>query len=65
MIPLSAINQLAAAYRGAARQEAYLELAQEHFLDWMRAQHLFEDEAVVFKGRGVQGWHGHPQVRAG
>jgi predicted nucleotidyltransferase component of viral defense system len=50
MIPLSAINQLSAAYRGAARQEAYLELAQEHFLDWMRTQHLFEDEAFVFKG---------------
>ena len=38
MIPLSAINQLSAAYRGAARQEAYLELAQEHFLDWMRTE---------------------------
>jgi hypothetical protein len=50
MIPLVAINQLAAVYRGRGRHEAYLEFVQEHFLDWLRSEHLFEDEAVVFKG---------------
>lgn len=50
MIPLVAINMLAAVYRGGGKQQAYLEFAQEHFLDWLRAEHLFEDEAVVFKG---------------
>lgn len=50
MIPLVAINQLAAVYRGRGKNEAYLEFAQEHFLDWLRAEHVFEDEAVVFKG---------------
>jgi predicted nucleotidyltransferase component of viral defense system len=50
MIPLVAINQLAAVYRGRGRDEAYLEFAQEHFLDWLRTEHLFEDEAVVLKG---------------
>lgn len=50
MIPLAAINQLAAVYRGRGRNEAYLEFAQEHFLDWLRQERLFEDEAVVFKG---------------
>lgn len=50
MIPLVAINQLAAVYRGRGRNEAYLEFAQEHFLDWLRTEHLFEDESVVFKG---------------
>lgn len=50
MIPLVAINQLAAVYRGRGKNEAYLEFAQEHFLDWLRGEHVFEDEAVVFKG---------------
>ena len=50
MIPLAAINQLAAVYRGRGRNEAYLEFAQEHFLDWLRQERLLEDEAVVFKG---------------
>jgi predicted nucleotidyltransferase component of viral defense system len=50
MIPLAAINQLAAVYQGRGRQQAYLEFAQEHFLDWLRSEHLFEDETVVFKG---------------
>ena len=50
MIPLAAINQLAAVYRGRGRNEAYLEFAQEHFLDWLRTEHLFDGEAVVFKG---------------
>lgn len=50
MIPLAAINQLAAVYRGRGRNEAYLEFAQEHFLDWLQAEHLFDDEAVVLKG---------------
>jgi hypothetical protein len=36
MIPLAAINQLAAVYRGRGRNEAYLEFAREHFLDWLR-----------------------------
>ncbi len=50
MIPLAAINQLAAVYRGRGRNEAYLEFAQEHFLDWLRLEGLFADDAVVFKG---------------
>jgi uncharacterized protein len=50
VIPLVAINQLAAVYRGRGRNEAYLEFAQEHFLDWLRSERLFEDEAFVFKG---------------
>ena len=50
MIPLAAINQLAAVYRGRGRNEAYLEFAQEHFLDWLRVERLFDDEAVVLKG---------------
>lgn len=50
MIPLAAINQLAAVYRGRGRNEAYLEFAQEHFLDWLRLEGMFEDDAVVFKG---------------
>lgn len=50
MIPLAAINQLAAVYRGRGRNEAYLEFAQEHFLDWLRLEGVFEDDAVVFKG---------------
>ena len=50
MIPLVAINQLAAVYRGRGKNEAYLEFAQEHFLDWLRAEHVFADEAVVLKG---------------
>lgn len=41
---------LAAVYRGRGREQAYLEFAQEHFLDWLRTEHLFEDESVVFKG---------------
>ncbi len=50
MIHLAAINQLAAVYRGRGRNEAYLEFAQEHFLDWLRQERLFEDETVVLKG---------------
>jgi hypothetical protein len=49
VIPLAAINQLAAACRGRGRNEAYLEFAQEHFLDWLRLEGLFEDDAVVFR----------------
>ena len=47
MIPLVAINQLAAVYRGRGKDEAYLEFAQEHFLDWLRTEHLFEDEVIT------------------
>jgi len=43
-----ALQRLNAAYRGRARDESYLELAQEHFLDWMRHQGLLGE--VVFKG---------------
>ncbi len=50
MIPLDSINQLAAVYLVRGRNEAYLEFAQEHFLDWLRLEGLFEDDAVVFKG---------------
>ncbi|MGH2409246.1 MAG: hypothetical protein ACRDGS_02640 [Chloroflexota bacterium] len=41
-------GQTAAAYQGRAREEYYLELAQEHFLDWMRTSGLLGD--VIFKG---------------
>jgi uncharacterized protein len=50
MIRQAAIQQLAARYGGRAREEAYLEFAQEHFLDWCRAEHLFDDDGLVFKG---------------
>ena len=52
MIPLAAVNQLAAVYRGRGRNEAYLEFAKDHFLDWLRLEGLFEDDAVVFKEAG-------------
>ena len=52
MIPLVAINMLAAVYRGGGKQQAYLEFAQDHFLDWLRAEHLFE---VV-----LHEWHARP-----
>jgi len=48
MIRPVAPQRLNAAYRGRARDESYLELAQEHFLDWMRLQGLLDE--VVFKG---------------
>ncbi len=48
MIPPVALQRLNAAYQGRAREESYLELAQEHFLDWMRQQGLLAE--VVFKG---------------
>jgi len=44
----AAIQRLNAAYRGRAREEAYLELAQEHFLDWLRVQGLTDE--ITFKG---------------
>ena len=51
MIPLAAINQLAAVYRGRGRNEAYLEFAQEHFLAWMATEGLFAgDHPLIFKG---------------
>jgi predicted nucleotidyltransferase component of viral defense system len=43
-----ALQRLNAAYQGRAREESYLELAQEHFLDWMRASGLLDE--VIFKG---------------
>ena len=48
MIRQVALQRLNAAYQGRAREEAYLELAQEHFLDWMRASGLLDE--VIFKG---------------
>lgn len=48
MIRPIALQRLNAAYRGRARDESYLELAQEHFLYWMRQQGLLDE--VVFKG---------------
>jgi uncharacterized protein len=42
------LQRLNAAYQGRAREESYLELAQEHFLDWMRESGIIED--VIFKG---------------
>jgi predicted nucleotidyltransferase component of viral defense system len=50
VIRQAAIQQLAARYGGRAREEAYLEFAQEHFLDWCRAERLFDDDCLVFKG---------------
>ncbi len=48
MIRQASLQRLNAAYRGRAREEAYLELAQEHFLDWLRVQGLIDD--ITFKG---------------
>lgn len=48
MIRPVSLQRLNAAYQGRAREESYLELAQEHFLDWMRQLGLFDE--VVFKG---------------
>lgn len=48
MIRQVALQRLNAAYQGRAREESYLELAQEHFLDWMRAAGLLDE--VIFKG---------------
>lgn len=48
MIRQVALQRLNAAYQGRAREESYLELAQEHFLDWMRTQGLLSE--VIFKG---------------
>lgn len=48
MIRQVALQRLNAAYQGRAREESYLELAQEHFLDWMRASGLLDE--VIFKG---------------
>jgi predicted nucleotidyltransferase component of viral defense system len=44
----SAIRELNGRYRGRARDLAYLELVQEHFLHWMLVDGLFE--SCVFKG---------------
>jgi hypothetical protein len=43
-----ALQRLNASYQGRAREESYLELAQEHFLDWMRELGLLDE--VIFKG---------------
>lgn len=48
MIRQVALQRLNAAYQGRAREESYLELAQEHFLDWMRVHGLLSE--VIFKG---------------
>lgn len=48
MIRQVALQRLNAAYQGRAREESYLELAQEHFLDWMRASGLLGE--VIFNG---------------
>jgi Nucleotidyl transferase AbiEii toxin, Type IV TA system len=48
MIREAAIPELNGRYRGRARDLAYLELVQEHFLHWMLRQGLFD--ACVFKG---------------
>ena len=48
MIPEAAIRRLNAAYAGRARDEAYLELAQEHFLAWLQAEGVLDE--LVFKG---------------
>lgn len=48
MIREAAIRELNGRYRGRARDLAYLELVQEHFLHWMLRQGLFDE--CVFKG---------------
>ncbi len=50
MITEAAIRKLNGFYGGRVRHEAYLELAQEHFLDWLRIEGLIDNEQVVFKG---------------
>lgn len=54
MIRQVALQRLSAAYQGRAREESYLELAQEHFLDWMREQGLL-DEVIVKGGTSFNG----------
>ena len=48
MIRAVSVRRLNAAYRGLAADESFLELAQEHFLDWLRHEGL--TEGLVFKG---------------
>ncbi len=48
MIRAVSVRRLNAAYRGLAADEFFLELAQEHFLDWLRHEGL--TEGLVFKG---------------
>lgn len=48
MIREAAIRELNGRYRGRARDLAYLELVQEHFLHWMLVDGLFG--SCVFKG---------------
>lgn len=50
MITEAAIRRLNGFYGGRLRDEAYLELAQEHFLDWMRTEGIIADDRVIFKG---------------
>ena len=49
MIVEAAVRELAARYGGRAREQAFLELAQEHLLHWMAAEGLFNG-GVAFKG---------------
>lgn len=50
MITEAAVRRLNGFYGGRVRDEAYLELAQEHFLDWMRAEGIISRQQVIFKG---------------
>lgn len=52
MITLGGVNQISRYYGGRAFDQAFLELAQEHFLLWMVREGLFANgpEDVVFKG---------------
>ena len=44
------VARLNGAYGGRARSQAYLDLAQEHFLHWMLTEGVFGDGVVAFKG---------------
>ena len=50
MITEAAVRRLNGFYGGRVRDEAYLELAQEHFLDWMQHEGIIKDDQVIFKG---------------
>ncbi len=50
MITTAMVARLANTYGGRARPQAYLDLAQEHLLHWMREEGLFDSAYTVFKG---------------
>ena len=50
MITRAMVAELSGAYGGRADQQAYLDLAQEHFLDWLLSLGAFSGGQMAFKG---------------